>query len=168
MKASTPLLPRRIKRTARVLILRFKSKDLEFYGLWQHKKHKNVERLVLPGGQIEVSFGKNGEIKQEKIINTAIRETLEEVSVSELNIKHFLGVHTNQTKQKTGHKHTYIFLAKVKGKVKDKETDKFNSHKSCFYPLKSIKEQPHAEHLHWIYKQYKKGNLDKPVSKFLR
>ena len=163
-----PRLPARIKRTARVLILRYSSHDLEFFGLWQSKKHKGIERLVLPGGQIKISYGANGEIKQEKIIKAAIRETREEIAVSDLYIKHYLGVFSHQTKQKTGYKHTYIFIGKIDGKVKVKETDKFNAHKSSFYPFRSMDKHPHAPHLDWIYKLYKQGELDSAIKRFLK
>ena len=151
LQKNIPRLPARIKRTARVLILRCKSHDPEFFGLWQSKKNKGIERLVLPGGQIKISYGANGEVKQEKIIKAAIRETREEISVSELNIKYYLGAVSHHTSRKTGYKHTYIFLGKINGKVKVKETDKFNAQKSSFYPFHSIEEYPHAPHLRWIY-----------------
>jgi ADP-ribose pyrophosphatase YjhB (NUDIX family) len=168
LEADLPLLPNKIKRTAKVLILRKKKGELQYYALWQYKKRNNIQRLTLPGGQIKVSCYKDGEIKQEKVIEAAIRETLEEISVSELNIKYYLGVYSHKLSQKSGYKHTYLFIGKIKGKPKVIETDKFNSDNSCFYPLRSINKHPHAPHLQWIYRQFKKGKLEKPITRFIR
>ncbi|MEN8129664.1 MAG: NUDIX hydrolase [Pseudomonadota bacterium] len=161
------LLPNKIKRTARVLILKCNNSDLQYYALWQHKKHKGINRLVLPGGQIQISLSEHGEIKQEKVIATAIRETLEEISVAELNLKYYLGAYSRNMAHKGGYKHTYLFIGRIKGKPKVKETDKFDSKHSSFYPLATINKYPHAPHLQWVYKQYKKGGLDRPISRFI-
>lgn len=167
LKDDILLLPKKIKRTAKVLILRCYDGDLQYYALWQHKKNKGIKRLVLPGGQIQISLNKHGEITQEKVIATAIRETLEEISVAELNLKYYLGTYSRKMTRKGGYKHTYLFIGRIKGKPKVKEIDKFDSKHSHFYPLATINKYPHAPHLQWVYKQYKKGVLDKPISKFI-
>lgn len=162
------LLPKRIKRTARVLILRYRKDTLQFFGLWQQKQSKGTERLVLPGGQIEISYAKDGQVKQEKVIEAAIRETCEEIAVSDLHIEIYLGTYLRKSRFKTHHKHTYIFLGSVKGKPKVKETDKFNASKSGFFSFDSLDKQAHAPHLHWIYQRYKQGKLQTPIFKFSR
>lgn len=162
------LLPKRIKRTARVLILRYRDDKLQFFGLWQQKRNKGIERLVLPGGQIEISYAKDREVKQEKVMETAIRETGEEISVSELNLKTYLGTYSRKLKSKTNQKHTYLFLGRVRGKPKVKETEKFNASKSHFYNFETLNKHAHAPHLQWIYKQYKQGKLDNSIMKFVK
>ncbi len=162
------LLPKRIKRTARVLILRYQKDELQFFGLWQQKQRKGIERIVLPGGQIKISYAKDRQVRQEKVIEAAIRETCEEISVSELNLKIFLGAYSRKMRLKANHKHTYLFLGRIKGKPKVIETDKFNSSKSRFYNFETLNKRAHAPHLQWIYKQYRKGKLEKHIKKFIK
>lgn len=164
----TLLLPKRIKRTAKVLILRYRKDKLQFFGLWQQKRGKGIERLVLPGGQIEISYAKDGEVKQEKVIEAAMRETLEEIAVSELNLKIYLGAYSREMGLKTDHKHTYLFLGRIKGKPEVKETDKFNTSKSRFYSFETLDKHAHAPHLHWVYKQYQQGKLEKSIVRFIK